>query len=70
MIQWKAFVGSIAEIESEFNKWAASLPDGVNVTAGPLVRTDEGWVKEVLYLLPQRSNGRVMPASRLPENVN
>ncbi len=60
MIQFKAFTGTIAEIESEMNKWLAALPNGVNVNCGPLTRIDgDQWFKEALYVLPERSNGRI-----------
>ena len=70
MIQYKVFTGTIAEIEAAFNGWAASLVYGVNVNAGPLTSfdTDEGqqWLKEVMYVLPQRSNnGIAVPTPQL-----
>ena len=68
MIQYKVFVGTIAEIEAAFNAWAAALVQGVNVNAGPLTplipgsvesAADRQWLKEVMYILPQRSNGNI-----------
>ena len=53
MVQYRVFTGTIAEIETAFNGWAASLVQGVNINSGPLVKLDDGsWIKEVLYVLP------------------
>lgn len=56
MVQYKIFEGTLKEIEAAFNVWAASLVAGVNISASPLVYSPSGWVKEVMYVLPQRSN--------------
>ena len=75
MIQYKVFVGTIAEIESAFNGWAASLAQGANVNAGPLTHLDEPggvdrWLKEVMYVLPQRpTNGIAVPQTAIPREV-
>lgn len=71
MIQYKVFVGTIAELEQAFNAWAASLVPGANVNTGPLTpmipgsvedAADRQWFKEVMYVLPVRGNGIAVPA--------
>ena len=62
MVQIRIFVGTIEEIEKAFNGWAASLREGTNVQASPLTAAGDGWIKEVMYLLPLRSNGIAVPA--------
>ena len=61
MIQYKIFAGTLDEIEAALNAWAASLPTGVNVNSGPLVQAGDIWLKEVMYVLPARSNGIAVP---------
>ena len=58
MIQMKVFeAASRVEIERQFNAWAASLIPGVQMPGvGPTTREDDVFVKEVLYVLPVRSN--------------
>jgi len=64
MVQYKIFQGTLEEIEAAFNVWAASLVAGVNISASALVSVDtdagQRWIKEVLYVLPHRSNARVL----------
>ena len=67
MIQLKIFTGTIAEIESAFNAWSASLMQGTNINSGPLVLVgnpdhaaiEKVFMKEVLYVLPVRDNGKI-----------
>ena len=76
MVQFKIFTGTIAAIEAAFNTWAASLPNGVNVNAGPITPAtpsatgplaEREYLKEVMYVLPLRSgNGIDVARSRLP----
>ena len=67
MIQFKVFTGTLAEIESAFNAWAAALMDGTNVQAAPLVAVGDGtYLKEVVYMLPKRSNGKIAVPSIVP----
>lgn len=67
MIQYKVFVGTIAEIEAALNAFCAGLPTGANVNMGALTRNDDVglWYKEIMYVLPQRSNnGIAVPQMR------
>ena len=68
MIKYKVFVGTIAEIERDFNAWASALADGVNVNAGPLMALNpqsveevaaRQWTKEVMYVVPKIPAGKI-----------
>ena len=59
MIQYRVFTGTIAEVEAAFNAWAAALVPGANINAGPLTRDGDQWFKEIIYQVPQRSNGQI-----------
>jgi hypothetical protein len=70
MLQYKIFDGTIAEIEKALNKWAASLVQGVSITAGVLTRIEgDQYFKEMAYLLPVRANGIAVPTP-IARNVN
>lgn len=77
LIQYRVFTGTIAEIESAFNAWAASLIMGANVNSGPLTligerqtgvgaNTEREYMKECICVLPARGNGIAVPAKVVP----
>ena len=61
MIQTKIFEADTrAEIEAQFNAWAASLATGAQMPGvGPTTRDGESFFKEVLYVLQPRNNGGI-----------
>ena len=70
MIQYRVFTGTVTEIEAAVNAWAASLARGASINAGPLTRDGDGYFKEFIYQLPERSNGRLaVPQTAIPRGV-
>ena len=69
-IKYKVFTGTIAEVERDFNAWAKPLPDGTNISPGPILRMPDGdgerWLKEVTYNEPDAGRVPIAIARQQP----